>query len=128
MLHIAHKLFESGKTKESETILDEIVDAGLNLESENVTWASLKLDAGRTDTRVEQILVKAANGSDPFWAHYHCIRLYALRCDEALVDTYVNRALNLAPLMAPTFVELAKELFNYGKGALRSRSLSLCQS
>ena len=118
LLHIAQKLFEGGKCAGSEAILDEIIDAGLDLGSKKVMWASLKLDAGLTDARVEQVLVKAANGPDPFWAHYHCIRLYALRCDEASVDTYVIAALNLAPLMVSTLVELAKEQFNYGRGGV----------
>jgi hypothetical protein len=112
---IARQLFGSGNAKASEAILDEIADAGVELGSEKVIWASLKLDAGRTDIQVEQVLVEAAHEPDPFWARYHCIRLYALRGDEASVASCTSAALELAPPMASTLVELAREQFTQGR-------------
>lgn len=110
---IARQLFAAGSARQSEAILDEIVAGGLDLGSEKVMWAALKLDAGRTDPQVEQFLVEASGAADPFWAHYHCIRLYALRGDDASVTRHACAALDVAPSMASTLVELAQEQFGH---------------
>ena len=117
LARLAMAFHGAGMAECSRTILEAIASEGADLGPANVLWAVMCIDSGDVSPAIQNLLEQATAGPDPFWAHYHLVRLHVARGEYQAASIRVETAAGLAPQQALSLARFAQQL--YGQGNAR---------